>query len=353
MRDFKAEPHLTTGNLYPENQETPIRFLRDWTTPENLIYIRNHFSYPVLTNNFYQLQIDGEIKQPTIFHYEDLLTMPSRTLVTVIECSGNKRAYFRPRVYGEQWQDGAISQAVWKGVSLNYLLLMTGIKDSAFEVVFEGHDAGRRKDIPGIFSFARSLPLEKALHPDTIIAYEVNGAPIPYKHGYPLRLIVPGWYGMAWVKWLKRISVIDHLFTGPFQAIDYNYYPYKDSDRNKKPVTTININSIIQYPMNLSILNTGNHNIKGLAWTGKGVMTAVEVSTDNGVTWDFAKLQRDPSQVYSWVLWNHQWNVHNQGEYTVMSRAYDSYGRSQPEAAAWNRKGYGYNGIPITRVKVE
>jgi DMSO/TMAO reductase YedYZ molybdopterin-dependent catalytic subunit len=351
MKDFH-EPHLTTRKLDPENQETPIQFVREWMTPEKFIYLRNHFKYPVFTENFYRLQIDGAIDQPMVFNYRDLLTMPSQTLVTVIECSGNKRVYFRPRVYGEQWHDGAISQVVWKGVPLNYLLSLIRMRDSAKEIVFEGHDRGNRPDIPGVFPFARSVPLSKAMHPDTIIAYELNGKPIPYKHGFPLRLIVPGWYGMAWVKWLKRISVVEHPFSGPFQVVDYNYYPLRDSSLNKRPVTSVRINSIIQQPLNFSTLSRGQYHIQGLAWTGEGEIIAVEVSTDNGETWKDAKLQRDSTQPYSWIFWNYQWKVFKSGEYTIMSRAYDSYGHSQPFKAEWNQKGYGYNGVAIIKVKV-
>jgi len=216
-----------------------------------------------------------------------------------------------------------------------------------------GHDYGRRSDREGLFSFARSLPIEKALHSDVIIAYEFNGKPIPYNHGYPMRLIVPQWYGMASVKWLKIIDVIDHHFQGPFQADDYMYYPSKEDDRGKFPVTTINVNSTIQKPLNLSILSTGIHTIEGIAWTGEGIVTRVEVSTDNGVSWSQAALYRDFGQPYSWVQWKYQWNANQKGEYCIMSRALDSQGRVQPMEALWNRKGYGYNAIYKIQVKAE
>jgi DMSO/TMAO reductase YedYZ molybdopterin-dependent catalytic subunit len=227
------KPYLISRSLVPENQESPIHFLNQEITPDEYIYRRNHLFYPMITGNSFLLPVDGEVERNMLFNNENFLSMPSKTLTITLECSGNKRAHFEPKVYGVQWKEGAISQGIWRGVPLHWILNMAGMKDSAKEVLFEGHDMGPRTDMEGIFSYKRSLPIEKALHPDTIIAYELNGKPIPYKHGYPFRLIVPQWYGMASVKWLKRITVIDHEFKGPFQSVDYVYYPYKDTDVKK------------------------------------------------------------------------------------------------------------------------
>ena len=316
-------------------------------------FIRNHFDYPKLTQQAYYLPIEGEVLQPTVINYEDIIRMPSKSLGLPLECSGNKRSYFNPKVYGEQWEDGAISQGLWKGVPLSNLLSFAGLKRTALEVVFEAYDYGKRKDLAGSFNYIRSIPIRKALHPDTLIAYELNGNPIPFKHGFPFRLVAPQWYAMASVKWLKRIIVIDHHFKGPFQEIDYNYYPYKDSDLGKTPVTTINVSSMIQQPLSHSILDTGKHVIEGIAWTGAGIISEVEVSTDEGESWDKANLFHDPSQLYSWIFWNYVWEVSDKGEYTIMSRATDSFGRIQPFEAMWNRKGYGYNAVYTVKIKVE
>jgi len=348
-----VEPYLITRDLKPENQEAPIHFLPQDITPVKNFYIRNHFEYPALTQQAYVLSIEGEIIRPAIFNYEDLIRMPSKTLSLPLECSGNKRAFFKPEVYGEQWEDGAISQGQWKGVPLSHLLSLTGLKKTALEVVFEAYDDGKRKDLAGIFNYVRSLPIQKALHPDTLIVYELNGLPIPYKHGHPLRVIVPQWYAMASVKWLKRIIVLDHHFNGPFQDIDYNYYPYKDSDVGKTPVTDINVSSIIQQPLRNSTLDTGTHIIEGIAWTGAGIIVEVEVSTDAGESWHKAKLFQHPSQLYSCTFWNYDWKVPHKDEYIIMSRARDSFGRIQPFKAIWNRKGYGYNAVYTIKIKVE
>jgi len=352
---YRKNPYLITRDLDPENQETPIHFIEDWITPEKYFFIRNHFEYPYLTDKMFEISIEGEVENPSIFTYEEIKKMPSKEFICTLECSGNKRDFYEPRVYGEQWHDGAISQGIFKGVSLKTLLDKASIKPNAYEVVFEGHDFGTRKDIKGIYHYARSLPLEKAMHLDTIIAYQLNHKDLPFKQGYPLRLIVPNWYAMASVKWLKSIKVIDHHFEGPFQDIDYNYYPNKYSDTSKTPVTTINVSSIIQKPLNYAILSKGRHLIKGIAWTGMGYIENVEVSVDYGNTWENAKLLRNNymSEAYSWVFWEYEWNPVEKGEYSIFSKATDSFKRTQPPEAYWNRKGYGYNAIYKINVKVE
>jgi sulfite oxidase len=347
------KPNLKTLSLIPENQETPIHFLRTWITLEKYFYRRNHFSYPRLTSQAFSLPVAGEVDRNLIFSYDYLRSMNSRAITMTLECSGNRRSYFDPKTYGEQWEDGAISQGVWRGVPLKDLLVAAGLKNSAKEVVFVGYDYGKREDMEGTFNYARSLPLDKATDSDTIVAYELNGKPIPFEQGFPLRLVVPGWYGMASVKWLKQVTVINHDFKGPYQDVDYVYYPHKDSDEGKRPVTTIKTDSIIQQPLNYSILDTGTHKIQGVAWTGTGTITEVELSFNKGHSWLRAELEQDFRNTYSWTFWSYKWDVQDSGEYNIMCRARDSTGYVQPAEAEWNRKGYGYNAIYTINVKVE
>lgn len=347
------KPYLLTRSLIPENQETPIHFLRVPRTPREYVYRRNHFPYPEFTQDAFSLTVGGEVLTPKTFSYNELLKMPSKSLLLPLECSGNKRQYFRPRVYGEQWKDGAISQGEWKGVSLSYLLSFTGLKPDAVEILFEGYDRGQKPGYNEIVSFRRSLPLPKAFHPDTIIAYEYNGEPIPYKHGFPLRLIVPQWYAMASVKWLKSVTVIPYKFEGPFQTDDYIYYPSKEIDEGKSPVTTISASSLIQKPLDYAVLGLGTHIIDGIAWTGQGNIQRVELSFDEGNTWVEAEIYQHNEHPYSWAFWNYKWKAEKKGEFTIMSRAYDSMGRVQPLIPEWNRKGYGYNAIYTINVKIE
>lgn len=355
MRNFyqpEVKPYLITKTLAPENQETPINFITGDIVGSNLFYRRNHFSYPHFTSLFYFLLIDGLVHTPRTFSLQEIYSLPSKTIKVVLECSGGKRELFEPKVFGEQWGKGAISQGIWKGVSLRTLLQDTGLIDSAKEVVFESYDYGQRSDSNQIWNFSRSLSIEKSLDPDTIIAYEYNNQSIPFKHGFPLRLIVPGWYAMASVKWIKKITVIDKKFEGPFQAIDYVYYPSKENDSGKFPVTTINVNSTIQYPLNMQLLHTGIYEINGIAWTGKGIITKVEISLDDGQTWDTCQLT-STSEKYTWIPWIYKWKVEKKGEYTIKSKATDSHGNVQPMEPFWNRKGYGYNAIDSIKVKVE
>jgi DMSO/TMAO reductase YedYZ molybdopterin-dependent catalytic subunit len=347
------KPYLTTHSLQPENQETPFHFIPNNHVPNELFFRRNHFSYPSLSYSSYWLPIGGAVLKPTVFSINDLLQLPANMLHVVLECAGNKRNLFEPKVFGEQWEKGAISMGQWKGVTLQTLLNITGIADGAKEVVVEGYDYGNRTDLDGQYSYTRSLPLAVALHRDTIIAYEYNRQPIPFKHGYPLRLIVPQWYAMSSVKWIRQIRVINTEFDGPFQSIDYVYYPNKNNDDGAFPVTRNNVNSTIQKPLHMDVLNTGKHTIKGISWTGKGVVTKVEISTDGGKNWTEANIEPQHGKIYEWINWSYEWVVPKVGEFTIMSRATDSFNRIQPSTPFWNRKGYGYNTIDQIKVKVE
>jgi DMSO/TMAO reductase YedYZ molybdopterin-dependent catalytic subunit len=347
-----VKPYLITRSLKPENQETPIQFMENDRIQTPLFYRRNHFAYPKFTYSNYFLPINGLVTTPLLLSMQHILQLPSKTIDVVLECSGNKRSLLEPKVFGEQWGKGAISQGSWKGVPLRTLLELSGIKKAAKEVVVEGYDFGERTDLDRVVSYTRSIPIQKALHPDTIIAYEYNNRPIPYKHGYPLRLIVPQWYGMASVKWLKQIRAIGSQFTGPFQNIDYMYYPNQDNDDGAHPVINMNVNSTIQKPLDMAKLNTGTQIIKGIAWTGKGYITKVEISTDNGNTWSYANVT-NPISGYKWVSWSYEWMAAEKGIYTIKSKATDSYGQTQPIKPYWNRNGYGYNAIDHIKVKVE
>lgn len=347
-----SEPNLTTISLHPEIQGTPIHFLNEWITPEEFFFLRNHYPYPPITPISFIVEFVGSLKKQSYFHFNELLQMPSKTIVLPLECSGNRRNEFEPPTFGTQWNDGAISQGMWRGVPLQYLLSMVGVEETAYDVVFEGQDSGKIAGLEGDHTFARSLPIKKAMHPDIIIAYELNGKPIPYKHGYPLRLIVPEWYAMASVKWLKRVIVIDQPFEGPYQKLDYHYFPYEDSNVNGVPVTIMKVNSIIQQPLPQSTKDAGRHQIFGIAWTGAGTIEKVEISFDNGINWEKTEVTENPDETYSWVFWSYVWNAYIKGKYTIMVRATDSNGRTQPFEVEWNRLGYGYNGVSTINCEI-
>ncbi|OQP07154.1 sulfite oxidase [Geobacillus sp. 46C-IIa] len=347
----RARPYLLTRSVVPENQESPIWFLRNLRfVPERYVFRRNHFAYPLRLPD--RLTVSGLVSFPLSLSLAELKAMPAKTITAVLECAGNQRAKFSPPPFGEQWEGGALSQGAWTGVPLREVLARAGVRPGAAEIVFVGADEGLRPDMDGVFSYARSLPLAKALHPGTMIAYAYNGAPLSLQRGYPLRLIVPGWYGMASVKWLAHIIVTDHPFTGPFQSIDYMYYPYPDRDDGKRPVTTIRVNSLIQFPLDRSIHRRGLLKMEGISWTGRGVITRVEVSLDGGRTWREAKVSRNDREPYAWVHWQWEWNADRPGDYEILVRATDSAGRTQPLHPLWNRKGYGYHAISRVRVQI-
>ncbi|RFU69853.1 hypothetical protein D0469_08570 [Peribacillus saganii] len=209
-----VNPNLITRRLQPKNQETPIQFVEADRVHNHLFFRRNHFSYPALSYSNFWLAINGLITTPILLSMQQNIKLPSKTLKVVLECSGDKRELFEPKVFGEQWGKGAISQGYWKGVPLYTLLQLARIKGGAKEVVVEGYDCGQKTELDKVYSFSKRLPIEKALHPDTLVAYEYNGQSIPFKHGYPLRLIVPQWYAMASVKWIKQIRIISSNFQG-------------------------------------------------------------------------------------------------------------------------------------------
>src|SRR5437588_11659314 len=205
----------------PENSETPLESIRSWVTPNRLFFVRNHFEVPALELTGWRLHVGGCVAQAKTWSWDELGSLPERTVFATVECAGNGRSFLKPHVHGVQWGAGAIGHAEWTGVPLKAVLEQAGIKPGALEVLFEGWDSGSESDHPEEMCFARSLPLAKALHPDTLLAYRMNGELLEPVHGFPVRLFVPGWYGVASVKWLKRIEVLDRPFKGYFQTVKY------------------------------------------------------------------------------------------------------------------------------------
>lgn len=252
-----------------------------------------------------------------------------------LECAGNSRIFLNPKVGGLQWELGAVGNCEWTGVPLAQVLEQVGVKVGAVEVVLEGADCGEIKKepvSPGKISYARSLPLAKALSSEVILAYQMNGEDLTPPHGYPLRAIVPGHYGMASVKWLNRIVVIDREFRGYFQTADYTYWERRNGLAIQLlPVREIEVKAEIARPALYETLTADSvYRIFGAAWAGESEIVKVEVSFDKGQSWQTAQML-GPSIHYAWRLWNFHWHVPSQpGRYTVMARATDACGRTQP-----------------------
>ncbi len=319
----------------PTNLETPFDQLDSYLTPTRLFYIRSHFSAPKLDLANYRLRINGAVRNPLSLSYDQLRDMPSQTHVATLECAGNGRVFLIPQVSGAQWELGAVGNAQWTGVPLRDLLERAGLEADACEVVLEGADRGMPKEEPippGPVAYARSLPRVKALAPEVLIAYRMNGDDLPLDHGYPVRAVVPGNYGMASVKWLTHIQAVRMPFQGYWQTSDYGYWDYLDGKPVRRPLAEMKLKSEIARPRVYEMLAPNQpYTVCGAAWAGESQVTEIEVSTDGGQTWAEAEFI-DPAERYAWRRWEYDWLTPNTpGMYTLMARARDDGGNCQPE----------------------
>ena len=359
----EIKTHQTAGVITreykPLNLEFPFPTLDGLLTPNESFYVRNHFpEIPEVKEKEWKLKIEGAIENALEISYKELLEMPSETVAVTLECAGNSRIFLDPKVSGVQWELGAVGTAEWTGVPLKMILEKTGVRDTAVEVVLEGADRGEIKDppkSPGEISFSRSLPVEKALTDNILLAYEMNGERLAPEHGFPVRAVVPGWYGMAWVKWLERIFVTEVPFTGYFQTADYSYWIKEDGlPAQMIPITEIQVKSEIARPaMHETIAANSNYKIKGAAWSGDAKVRKVEVGTDGGKNWHEAKLTGEAKKNL-WQMWEYDWKVPSKaGKHKLMARAEDEHGRVQPSEHAKERGGYLVNHTLPVEIEVK
>jgi DMSO/TMAO reductase YedYZ molybdopterin-dependent catalytic subunit len=311
-----------------ENSETPLDDIRSWVTPNRLFFVRNHFAVPEIVLRDWRLTIGGCVERPLELTWEQLTAWPQRSVFVTMECAGNGRSFLDTHQHGVQWGAGAIGHAEWTGVPLRLLLHKAGLKPQALEVLFEGHDAGTEPDHPQTMQFARSVPVAKALDPDTILAVRMNGELLDPLHGYPVRLVVPGWYGVASVKWLKRIEVIDYAFRGYYQSTKYTVKQRGPGGVETVVIGPMKVKSKIIRPRPGEIFGIGTNRLFGVAWGGPEAIGRVEVSTDGGRTWSEADLMR-PRATYSWTMWEYLWEVGRPGTYTIQARATTTAGQTQ------------------------
>jgi DMSO/TMAO reductase YedYZ molybdopterin-dependent catalytic subunit len=350
-------PGLIVREREPENLEFPFFALNSATTPTEQFFVRSHFAVPTIELCSWKLRVEGQVYRPLEVTFEELVRFPTRTITMVMECAGNSRIFLSPKVSGLQWELGAVGNAEWTGVNLADLLEKAGVKPGSVEVVLEGADTGEIKKepvSPGKIQYARSLPLGKALDANVLLAYQMNGSSLTPAHGFPLRAVVPGWYGMASVKWLTRILVIDRVFRGYFQTSDYTFWDRRDGlPVQLLPVGEIEVKAEIARPALHEIVPADSvYRVHGAAWTGESQITKVEVSTDGGRHWDVAQLL-GPSTPYSWRLWEHHWRTPAvPGPYTLMARATDARGRTQPSERDTHRGTYMITHIQPIEVEV-
>jgi DMSO/TMAO reductase YedYZ molybdopterin-dependent catalytic subunit len=336
----------------PENSETPLASVRSWVTPNRLFFVRNHFEVPALDLATWRLRVDGRVARPAEWTWDELAALPERTVFATVECAGNGRSFLHPHVHGVQWGAGAIGHAEWTGVPLRLVLDRAGVQPGAVEVVCEGCDRGSEADHPEPMYFARSLPLAKALDPDTLLATRMNGELLEPSHGFPVRLLVPGWYGVASVKWLRRIEVVDRPFRGYYQTVKYTVQRRSGQGTETAIVQAMALKSEILRPHDGDVLGVGTNRLFGVAWAGEEAIARVEVSTDGGRTWADAELI-GPRARYSWTLWEYLWEVAEAGRYALLARAVSASGKVQPAQHDPLCGGYQIHFSRPTHVQVE
>ena len=337
--------------LAVRNHGTPLEALRYPVTPIGMHYTLSHYDIPSIQPGRWSLEIGGRVRNRLVIPLEALQARPPVTRCVTLECAGNGRALLTPRPISQPWLLEAVGTAVWTGIPLRLLLEETEIMDGAIEVVCTGLDRGVREGHEHDYEF--SLPLEEALREDVLVAHAMNGQPLPPQHGFPLRLIAPGWYGMVCVKWLRRVTVVAQ----PFRGVEQEVYRIKQSEEDEGvPVTRIQVRSLMVPPgipdflTRRRFLRPGRHRVEGRAWSGRGGVRSVEVSADGGNTWQPAELGAAGSP-WAWCSWRYVWPA-RPGEYELCCRATDDAGNTQPITQHWNTRGVANNAIQRVRVSV-
>ena len=328
----------------PLNAETKLDERTGTITPAGRHYVRTHFPLPQGPDRF---AVGGAVSRPISIAVEQIRALPRRTIAVTLECAGNGRRFLDPRVPGEQWGLGAVGTAEWTGTPLRTVLERAAPEPKAIEVLFRGADEGVPKDLGKQIAYERSLPLAEALSDDVLVAYLMNGEPIPPEHGGPLRLVVPGWYGMASVKWLSRIVLLERPFVGFYQTDRYVI--------DREPLRHIAPRAILTHPGNGTVHERSVW-ITGFAWSGSAPVARVEMSTDGGQSWvELPDVMLEDSPRYAWRRFQFE-NLLTKGlgaqQWSLVLRATDALGNTQPSEARWNALGYANNAPRAVRVEV-
>jgi DMSO/TMAO reductase YedYZ molybdopterin-dependent catalytic subunit len=345
-----AEP-MIVRQREPRNLETP---LADLFSPETeTFYVRNHFPVPDVDPKAHKLAVEGHVENRLELSLDELKKMGAVTREIVLECAGNGRVFLVPPAKGTQWSHGAVGQAKWTGVPLGAVLKRAKLKAGAADVVLAGADNGAPADSPGTIHYDRSVPLAKAKADETLIVWEMNGQPLPTAHGGPLRAIVGGWYGMASVKWLTRIVVLDRPHNGFFQTFDYAYW-VRDGEGlpHLTPLTAIQPKAVVVSPEPGAVLKAGQEvAVKGFAWAGENAVAKVEVSTDGGKSWAAASVGKaEPFKAASWTA---KFTPKAAGPLKLVARCTDDKGNAQPEKRDPDRRNYMINHLVPVELAVK
>jgi DMSO/TMAO reductase YedYZ molybdopterin-dependent catalytic subunit len=342
-------------NDRPEDLETPVRYFDSWITPVDAFFVRQHLPRPSkIDGATWRLTVNGMVSKPLQLSLADLQKMPQHTVPAVLECTGNGRGFYNPRVPGIQWGRGAIGNGEWTGPRIADILKAAGASASAAWLEADGADSG----VAATPDFVRSLPMKKALHPATVLALRMNGQELPDIHGYPARLIVPGWDGTSSVKWVVRLSAAAEPNQGFFMNPGYRYPKYglppgtPARPAELEVIEGMPVKSTITAPEEQAKVPQGTVTIRGFAWAGEEAIEKVDVSTDGGSRWQAAELSQQKLP-FAWRLWTLRWTPKEPGYYTILSRATDTAGRVQPIVSPWNPSGYLWHAIDRVGVLVE
>jgi sulfite oxidase len=340
---------LTARVSRPFNAETPVREFTSWLTPNERFFVRSHFGPPSPESadpESWRLSVKGLVERELTFSLADLRAFPPTSITAVLQCSGNGRSFYRPNAPGVQWTRGAVGNAEWTGVRLQDVLGRAGIRRQTRHVQFQGAD---RPALPTVPLFTRSIPIEKAVHPDTILAYEMNGRRLPLLHGAPLRLITPGWMAESCIKWLTDITLQEGESIGYYMQTAYrmpaaSIEPGTSAPETAMiPVEAMVVKSLIAAPLDGDTVAKGPVTVQGVAWAGESEVVKVEVSCDDGKTWQEARFIGE-ARPYAWRQWQYVWHAKTPGPTAFVCRATDAGGTVQPPASPWNPGGFLWNG---------
>jgi DMSO/TMAO reductase YedYZ molybdopterin-dependent catalytic subunit len=340
--------------LAARNHGMPLEALRYDITPTGLHYLLIHYDIPLVDAATWRLELGGSVDRSLSVSLDELMARPAVTQAVTMECAGNGRALLSPRPISQPWLLEAVGTGQWTGTALAPLLEEAGVSRDAVDVAFTGLDRGVEGGVEQ--DYVRGLAIDEARRPDVLLAYALNGRPLPPQHGYPLRLLLPGWYGMAQVKWLRRITVLDEPFTGYQNVRAYRYRRTLD-DEEGTPVTRMACRSLMAPPGIPDFLSRRRHltpgpcTVVGKAWSGWAPIERVEVSVDGGRSWQAADVNR-PLGPAAWHPWTYSWSNAEPGDYELCCRASDAAGNSQLDTPDWNVGGYAVNAVQRVAVTV-
>jgi DMSO/TMAO reductase YedYZ molybdopterin-dependent catalytic subunit len=342
---LEPDPRLHREELQLAFRNTALALegLRYDVTPVGMHYTLTHYDIPAVDADAWTLSVGGAVRRPLTLSLADLQRRPARTLRITFECAGDGRALLQPRPISQPWLYGAVGTAEWTGAPLRAVLEEAGLADDAVEVLLTGHDRGVEGGAEQ--DYQRALPRADAFGDDTLLAWAMNGGPLPPQHGAPVRLVAPGWYGMTNVKWLRAVEALREPFAGYQQATAYRYSQRRDDAG--EPVSRMRVRSLLIPPgipdflTRRRVVRAGPVELRGRAWSGHGPIARVEVSVDGGAAWSPAEVEA-PARPYAWQAWRFAW-LATPGAYELRCRATDAGGAVQPSEPFWTARGMGNN----------